>query len=210
MTIQQLVFYSFSVLAILSGIMVVASKNSVRSVLYLVFTFFCMAGLWMLLESEFLAIVLVLVYVGAVMVLFLFVVMMLDIEAPALQGPLVRHWPIGVLVAGLMLAFLIFAVGKSHFGLEEAPLPLPKASDYSHVKALGTLLYTDYLLPFEIAGVILLVAMIAAIGLTFRGPRSVRTQKPGKQAMVRKQDRLSIVKMQPEVVLSEGQKGEGQ
>ncbi|MBN9288109.1 MAG: hypothetical protein BGO43_07525 [Gammaproteobacteria bacterium 39-13] len=211
MTIQQLVFYSFSVLAILSGILVVASKNSVRSVLYLVFTFFCMAGLWMLMESEFLAIVLVLVYVGAVMVLFLFVVMMLDIEAPALQGPLVRHWPIGALVAGLMLALLVFAVGKSHFGLAEAPLPLPKPSDYSHVKVLGTLLYSDYLLPFEVAGVILLVAMIAAIGLTFRGPRSTKTQKPGLQAMVRKQDRLSIVKMQSEhdVSVSEGQKGEG-
>lgn len=198
MTIQQLVFYSFSALAILSGILVILSKNPVRSVLYLVFTFFCMAGLWMLLESEFLAIVLVLVYVGAVMVLFLFVVMMLDIEAPKLQGPFVRHWPVGLLVSGILLTLLVYIVGKNHFGLEMVSIPSPKPSDYSHVKVLGTLLYSDYLLPFEIAGVILLVAMIAAIGLTFRGPRNTKTQKPGMQALVKKAQRLSILKMATE------------
>lgn len=197
-TIQQLVFYSFAAFAIFASCMVIISKNAVRSVLYLVFTFFCMAGIWMLLESEFLAIVLVLVYVGAVMVLFLFVVMMLDIEAPKITESFVKHWPIGVLVSGVLLGLMFFAVGQRHFGIQEVAIPLAKASDYSSVKTLGNLLYSDYLLPFEIAGIILLVAMIAAIGLTFRGPRDTKTQKPNLQTLVSKASRLKIVKMQSE------------
>lgn len=195
MTIQQLVFYSFAFVAILSSLMMIFSKNPVRSVLHLVLTFFCMAAIWMLLESEFLAIVLVLVYVGAVMVLFLFVVMMLDMQAPQIKASLVKHWPFGVLTASITIALLIMTVGKQHFGLQEAPIPLPKPADYSHVKVLGHLLYTEYLLPFEIAGIILLVAMIAAIGITFRGPRETKTQKPGLQTQVNKAQRLRIVKM---------------
>lgn len=197
MTIPQLVFYSFSILAIVSSSMVVASKNSVRAVLFLVLTFFSMAVVWMLLESEFLAVALVLVYVGAVMVLFLFVVMMLDIEAPKLKNPFVRYWPLGLMVAGIMLILMAINVGKKHFGLNILQ-PLPKAADYSNVQALGTLLYSDYLLPFEIAGVILLVAMIAAIGLTFRGSRNAKTQKPYQQLQARKENRLTIIKMQSE------------
>ncbi len=158
-----------------------------------------MAGIWMLLESEFLAIVLVLVYVGAVMVLFLFVVMMLDIEiVKSEKDPFVKYWPIGVITACVTIVLLFMAVGKSHFGIAEVPMPLAKASDYSNVKVLGNVLYTDFLLPFEIAGVILLVAMIAAIALTFRGPRDTKTQKPALQTLVRKSDRLRIVKMQSE------------
>lgn len=197
-TIQQLVFYSFSLFAILAACMVIGSKNPVRAVLWLVFTFFCMAGIWMLLESEFLAIALVLVYVGAVMVLFLFVVMMLDIEAPKLKDPFVRHWPLGLFVSILMIGLILTIVGKQHFGLEAIPFPNAKPSDYSNVKAVGSLLYSDYLLPFEVAGVILLVAMIAAIGLTFRGARESRTQKIAAQLQVKKDDRLRIVKMSAE------------
>lgn len=197
-TIQQVIFYFFAVLAIVASIAVVSAKNPVRAVLFLVFTFFCMAALWMLLQSEFLSIVLVLVYVGAVMVLFLFVVMMLDIEAPKLQRSFVRFWPLGMLVAGFMLTMMAWEVGKPIFGLESVSVPAERAADYSHVKALAQLLYTDYLLPFEIAGVILLVAMIAAIGLAFRGPRAVKSQNPTKQAQVRKSDRLQIIAMQPD------------
>lgn len=197
-TIEQLVFYFFSTLAILSASMVVISKNSVRAVLFLIFSFFCMAGLWMLAQSEFLAIVLVLVYVGAVMVLFLFVVMMLDVEAPQLQGPFVFYWPLGLIVAGLMLAMMVIAVGTHHFGLEHVPAPPALPENYSSVKTLGELLYSNYLLPFEIAGVILLVAMVAAIGLTFRGPRGTKTQKVAKQIAVTKQDRLKIISMPTE------------
>lgn len=196
MTFEQLAFYAFSIFAILSSCMVITSKNPVQAVLFLVFCFFCTAGLWMLLESEFLSIVLVLVYVGAVMVFFLFVVMMLDIEAPKLAGPFVRHWPIGVVVGAAMLGLMAMTVGKKHFGLQIFADPVPRSADYSHVKALAMLLYSDYLLPFEIAGVILLVAMIAAIGLTFRGSRTTKGQKPGRQAQVKKSDRLRIVNMQ--------------
>ncbi len=197
-TFQQLVFYTFSALAIFSAIMVIASQNPVKAVLFLVFTFFCTAGIWMMLESEFLSIVLVLVYVGAVMVLFLFVVMMLDIEVDDLKKPFVKHWPIGLVIAGLMVALMVMVVGKQHFGLDQVPLPEALPKDYSNVKALATLLYSNYLLPFEIAGVILLVAMIAAIGLTFRGPRDAKTQKIHLQTQVTKKQRLTIVKMPSE------------
>lgn len=197
-TFQQLVFYTFSTLAILSAIMVIASQNPVKAVLFLVFSFFCTAGLWMLVESEFLSIVLVLVYVGAVMVLFLFVVMMLDIEADDLKKPFVKHWPIGLVIAAIMVGLMLMIVGKPHFGIEQYPIPEALAKDYSHVKALAMALYSDYLLPFEIAGVILLVAMIAAIGLTFRGPRDSKTQNVSLQTQVTKQQRLTIVKMASE------------
>lgn len=197
--IQKLIFYFFSALAVGSASMVVVSKNSVHSVLYLIFSFFCMAGLWMLMQSEFLAIILVLVYVGAVMVLFLFVVMMLDLEAPQLQGSFVRYWPFAIITAGLMFGMILLVVGPTHFGLDKVPVPPALPADYSQVKALGHLLYKDFLLPFEVAGVILLVAMVAAIGLTFRGARDALSQKPGKQAMVRKQDRLRIISMAAEM-----------
>lgn len=193
-----LIFYFFSILAIASAGMVVLSKNTVRSVLYLIFSFFCMAGLWMLMQSEFLAIILVLVYVGAVMVLFLFVVMMLDLEAPQLQGSFVRYWPFAVITAGLMFGMTLLVVGPKHFGLDKVPAPPLLAPDYSQVKALGRLLYQDFLLPFEVAGVILLVAMVAAISLTFRGTQDALSQKPGRQVMVRKQDRLRIIAMPAE------------
>lgn len=196
---ESLIFYFFSTLAVASASMVILSKNAVRSVLYLIFTFFCMAGLWMLLQSEFLAIVLVLVYVGAVMVLFLFVVMMLDIEAPIAQGALVRYWPLGLLMSGLLLSVMVFIVGKHHFGIAAFPLPPALPSDYSHVKALGRVLYTDFLVPFEVAGTLLLVAMIAAIGLTFRGTRSVRTQRADEQIRVTKHERLRIVHVPAQV-----------
>jgi NADH-quinone oxidoreductase subunit J len=197
-TIPQLIFYFFSSLALMSAAMVVISKNTVRSVLYLIFSFFCTAGLWMLMQSEFLAIILVLVYVGAVMVLFLFVVMMIDVEAPQLQGPFVRYWPFAIIAAGVMFGLTVYVVGPEHFGLNKVPLPPALPEDYSQVKALGRLLYSDFLLPFEIAGVILLVAMIAAIGLTFRGMHDSLAQKPGQQVRVRKQDRLRIISMPPE------------
>lgn len=198
LSIQQIVFYFFSTLAIVSSAMVVISKNSVRAVLFLIFSFFCMAGLWLLLQSEFLAIVLVLVYVGAVMVLFLFVVMMLDLEARDLQAPFVFYWPLGLIVAGLMFTLMVMAIGKHHFGLEIIPAPPALPTDYSSIKVLGRLLYSDFLLPFEIAGVLLLVAMIAAIGLTFRGTRGTKSQKPGLQAQVTKASRLQIISMPSE------------
>tara|TARA_R110002110_G_scaffold415562_1_gene651056 strand:- start:23247 stop:23867 length:621 start_codon:yes stop_codon:yes gene_type:complete len=198
LTLQQLIFYGFSFWAVVSACSVVISKNPVRAALFLVLTFFFMAGIWMLLEAEFLAITLVLVYVGAVMVLFLFVIMMIDIEAPQMFRSFVRYWPVSLLVGSVLIAIMCIAVQQSSFGLENMPVPAPKPADYSHVKALGELLYSDFLLPFEIAGIILLVAMIAAIGLTFRGPQAKKTQNIGHQVQVRKQDRLQIIKMNSE------------
>lgn len=197
-TVQQLIFYGFSFWAVVSACSVVIAKNPVRAVLFLVLTFFCMAGVWMLLEAEFLAITLILVYVGAVMVLFLFVIMMIDIEAPKIFHSFVRYWPLSLIVGGALIAIMCIAVQQQSFGLENMPAPAFKSADYSHVKALGELLYSDFLLPFEIAGVILLVAMIAAIGLTFRGPQSKKTQNIGQQVQVRKSDRLRIIKMDTE------------
>lgn len=198
MGIKPLVFYCFSFLAIISSGMVIVSKNTVRAALFLVFSFFCMAAIWLLLESEFLAITLILVYVGAVMVLFLFVVMMLDLESPQLKAPFVKHWPVGVGMGCLLFLILALAVGQKYFDPNLFPEPLARPADYSHIKALGTLLFADYLLPFEVAGVILLVAMVAAIGLTFRGPRGTKPQKPGLQVQVRKQDRLKIMQIKSE------------
>lgn len=201
LSFKQVVFYFFSTLAIVSSLFVVVAQNSVRAVLFLVLTFFCMAALWLLIEAEFLAIVLVLVYVGAVMVLFLFVVMMLDTEAEKTPRPAVIHWLMGLLVACLMLALIGgLVVGASYFGLSNgvAPEIAAQPASYSNIKSIGEVLYSQYLLPFEIAGVVLLVAMIAAIALTFRGPRGTKAQQPGKQVQVTKADRLSLVSMPSE------------
>lgn len=194
-TAQELLFFLFSAFAIGSAIWVILSKNPVRAVLSLVVTFVSMASIWMLLESEFLAIVLVLVYVGAVMVLFLFVVMMIDVESKevAISG-FVKHWPMGALGGIILLAMMVMIIDQ-HYALNIIFSPEPKPADYSHVKVLGNLLYTDFLLPFELAGVILLVAMIAAIGLTFRGPRQQKSQYPAQQILVTKQKRLTVLKM---------------
>lgn len=192
---QQVLFYFFAGLTIFSAIMVIASRNPVRSVLSLVVGFFSMGALWILLEAEFLAMTLVLVYVGAVMVLFLFVVMMLDIEYAYIKSSFTRYLPVGLCVSALVVMGLIYAVGPQNFGLEyfnASPLP----ENASNATELGTLLYTQYLYPFEIAGLLLLVAIIAAINLTFRGTKHRKTQNPADQIRVQKADRLRLVKMQ--------------
>lgn len=194
MNSKLFLFYCFSLFAVLGGCFVISARNPVRAVLSLVFTFFCMAANWLLLESEFLGIALVLVYVGAVMVLFLFVVMMIHLET-SIQQTFVRHWPIGVLFAIGFLVILLLAVSPKYFAPHDAGLT-PYGADFNHIKALGQLLYTEYLLPFEIAGVVLLLAMIAAIGLTYRGPRKCKPQQPGQQVQVRREDRLKIIKME--------------
>ncbi len=195
--IEQSIFYAFATLAIFSSLMVVFAKNPVRAVLFLVLSFFAMAAIWMMLEAEFLAITLVLVYVGAVMVLFLFVVMMLDIEVGNLHILNRRHIPLGLLMLALLISVFVMAVGPHHFGEEIVSVPERAAASYNNVESLGELIYTNYVMPFEIAGVILLVAMIAAIALTFRGHRS-KKQTVSEQTYVTKADRLQIVKMQGE------------
>jgi len=152
----------------------------------------------MLLEAEFLALTLVLVYVGAVMVLFLFVVMMLDINLAPMREGFARFLPVGLLVALVMLAETLAVVGAKRFGLDHFQAPLPHPQGYSNTKEVGRLLYSEYFFPFEIAAVILLVAIIAAISLTLRRRSGVKTQDPARQVQVRKEDRLRIVKMEAE------------
>lgn len=198
LNIGSVTFYAFAALAILSASMVVISKNSVRAVLFLVLTFFATAGLWMLLEAEFLAVTLVLVYVGAVMVLFLFVVMMLDVELASVREGFARFLPVGLSVAALVVFGLVFAVGAKHFGANIVPAPEPHAANFSNVEDLGILLYTRFLYPFELAGILLLVAIIAAISLTFRGKRGTIAPNPTDQLKVQKEDRVKLVKMDSE------------
>ena len=192
--IQEAVFYVFSTLAILAALWVVVSKNPVLSVLAMVFSFVCMSAVWLLLESEFLAISLILVYVGAVMVLFLFVVMMLDVNIPKIKHSFVVGLPVAVLVAGSFLGIFLYVIGSA--GFDAVPIPAPKPEDYSNVKALGQHLFTEFLLPFELAGCILLVAIVAAISLTFRPSRRTKRQNIADQVRTRKEDRLKVVKME--------------
>ena len=193
--IETVIFYIFAVATVVSATAVVTVKNPVHAVLFLVLTFFTSAVIWMSLEAEFLAISLVLVYVGAVMVLFVFVVMMLDINISRLREGFVRYLPLGLLVAAIMLGLMLSVVTSDVFVLDAGSEPVPKPADYSNTKALGGVLYTDYVFAFEIAAVILLVAIIAAISLTMRKRAQTKYQNPSAQIGVRKADRLRIVKM---------------
>lgn len=193
--IETIIFYVFAVATVTCATAVVTVKSPVHSVLFLVLTFFTSAIIWMTLEAEFLAIILVLVYVGAVMVLFIFVVMMLDINIAQLREGFVRYLPIGLAVAGIMLLLMLVVVTSDIFVIEAGAEPVPKAVDYSNTKALGEVLYTEYVFAFEIAAVILLVAIIAAISLTMRKRPQTKYQSPSEQIKVRKSDRLRIVKM---------------
>ncbi len=201
----QVVFYFFAALLVFSAGMVISVRNPVRAALFLVLAFFASAGIWLLLEAEFLAIALVLVYVGAVMVLFLFVVMMLDINLTPLKEGFARYLPAGAAVAFLMLIAMAMTVGPSHFGLERIGAPDRHGPGYSNTRELGRVLYTDYVYPFEIASVILLVAIIAAIALTMRPKRQTKTQKPEQQVRVRRADRVRLVDMKAETTRKDGQ-----
>ncbi len=198
MSFEQFVFYAFSALLLLSAGMVITVRNPVHSALFLVLAFFASAALWILLEAEFLAITLVLVYVGAVMVLFLFVVMMLDINIVAMRQGFARYLPIGGIVAVLLVAVMVMAVGGDHFGLEKWSAPAPHTADYSNTKELGRLLYTEYLYPFEIAAMILLVAIVAAIALTLRRRPGTRIQNVDQQVAARRDERVRLVSMNAE------------
>jgi NADH-quinone oxidoreductase subunit J len=197
MTFQTAVFYVFAAILLFAALRVITARNPVHAALFLVLAFATASGLWMLLEAEFLAIALILVYVGAVMVLFLFVVMMLDINIDRLREGYWDYLVPGLAVAGIMVAEMIVVLGGRHLGvLGEAPVPRP--AGYSNTEALGKLLYTHYVYPFEIAAVILLVAIVAAIALTLRRRKDSRYQDPARQVAVRKQDRIRIVTMPAE------------
>ena len=199
MIVQELIFYVFSIVMVLAAGAVITVRNPVYAALFLVLTFFTAAAIWMLLEAEFLAIVLVVVYVGAVMVLFLFVVMMLDINIDTMKEGFIRYLPVALVVAVAMAAELLMVIwSKGRFGVEAFPIPPPNPVGYSNTRALGELLYTEYLLPFEVAGVILLVAIIAAIALTLRKRTGIKTQDPAKQVRTRRDESVRLVKMKSE------------
>jgi NADH-quinone oxidoreductase subunit J len=198
MTFEKLLFYLFAAVLVFAATMVITRRNPVHAVLFLVLAFFNAAALWMLIEAEFLAIVLVLVYVGAVMVLFLFVVMMLDIDLAVMRAGFIRHLPLGLLVAAAVVVEMFLVVGPAQFGLERFPKPDPAVVGYANTEALGELLYTVYMYPFEIAAVILLVAIVAAIGLTLRRRRDSKYQDPATQVRVKRADRIRLVRMDAE------------
>ena len=193
MDLKTLVFYVFAALLLLSATLVITVRNPVRAVLSLVLTFFCAAVLWLLTTAEFLAIALVLVYVGAVMVLFLFVVMMLDVEFAAVKQGFIRYLPVGLTAAAIVGVLIWRLVSEGAF----APAGEAIASDKSNIEVLGALLYTEYFYAFELAALVLLVALIAAVALTFRGTRMRKIQDVGRQVAVSKEERLRVVKVEP-------------
>jgi len=191
MTINLFLFYAFASVLVIAALGVIAVKNSVHAALLLVLCFFTTSALWLLMQAEFLAIALVLVYVGAVMVLFLFVVMMLDINTEPMREGFIRYLPAGVLVALVMLAEMLGLMGVKSMAVE-APADSGGASNTAW---LGKALFTNYLLPFETAAVILTVAVVAAIMLTLRRRTNTKYQNPSRQVAVQARDRIRIVKM---------------
>ncbi|MGE5523712.1 MAG: NADH-quinone oxidoreductase subunit J [Rhodospirillaceae bacterium] len=194
MSFQSFTFYFFSAILVFAALRVITARNPVHAALFLVLSFFTSAGIWIQLQAEFLGIALVLVYVGAVMVLFLFVVMMLDINLARLREGFWNYLPVGALVAILLIAEMtIVIIGGGYFSAAAAPAPPPLPPGYSNTKELGRLLYTEYVYPFEIAAVVLLVAIVAAIALTLRHRKQTRYIDPAKQISVRRKDRVRIV-----------------
>jgi NADH-quinone oxidoreductase subunit J len=196
MVIQALAFYLFALVAIASGVMVVSARNPVHSVLFLILAFFNAAGLFVLMGAEFLAMILVVVYVGAVAVLFLFVVMMLDINFARLRQGLFRYLPVGAAVGLILLAELVLIFG-SWIGAPDGSQtrPMAPASEMTNTEALGRILYTDYVYLFQASGMVLLVAMIGAIVLTLRQRDGVRRQTIGAQVARTKADSIEVVKV---------------
>ncbi len=195
MEFKTFVFYMLATIMVLAALRVITARNPVHAALFLVLAFFNAGGIWLLLEAEFLAIVLVLVYVGAVMVLFLFVVMMLDIDLDRLKEGFWSYFPIGALVGILLAVEMILVLGSSYFGADAMPAPMPAAADYSNTRELGRLLYTEYAYPFELASLILLVAMIAAVTLTLRKRKGLKSISPAEQVAVKAKDRMRVVSM---------------
>ena len=203
MDVKTAFFYLFSLVMLFAAFRVITARNPVHAVLYLMLAFSQASGLWLLLRAEFLAIALVLVYLGAVMVLFLFVVMMLDISIDSLRQGFWRHFPLALAIGALISLEMAVVMFKG-FRLSEAPAvpetvtnAAGQAVQYSNTKALGELLYTQYLYPVEIAAVILLVAMVTAIALTLRQRKDSKALDPSRQVHVRARDRFEMVKLAP-------------
>jgi NADH-quinone oxidoreductase subunit J len=204
MSITQILFYAVAAVLLVSAVGVITARNPVHAVLFLVFTFFNSAIIWMLMEAEFLAIVLVLVYVGAVMVLFLFVVMMLDVNLAQLREGFTKYAPLGAIIALIVVAEIGSVVWLKSLGLQSTT-GAPALEVASNTQALGELLYKEYLYPFELAAVLLLVAIVAAIVLTMRHRAGHKVQDVTAQVSVRAKDRIRIIKMPVTKQSGEGQ-----
>jgi NADH-quinone oxidoreductase subunit J len=192
---ETFLFYAFSAILLLAALRVITARNPVHSAMFLVLSFFTAAGIWLLLRAEFLAIALVLVYVGAVMVLFLFVVMMLDINLERLREGFWRNLPLAIVVGGILVFEMVALLARQVF---EAAPAAEQGPGYSNTRELGLLVYTHYAYAFEVYAVILLVAIIAAIALTLRRRKDTRNQNPSEQVKVRREDRVRLISMPAE------------
>ncbi|MGL1832715.1 NADH-quinone oxidoreductase subunit J [Rhodocyclaceae bacterium SMB388] len=198
MEFKTFVFYVMSAILIFAALRVITARNPVHAALFLVLSFFSASGLWLLLEAEFLAITLVLVYVGAVMVLFLFVVMMLDINIERLRQGFWSNLPVAALVGVLLVVQMALVLGGSYFGYQAMPEPPPATEAYSNTREIGRLLYTEYVYPFELASLVLLVAMVAAVTLTLRKRKGKHYLNPSEQVGAKRADRVRLVSMPAE------------
>ncbi|HEX5649684.1 MAG TPA: NADH-quinone oxidoreductase subunit J [Steroidobacteraceae bacterium] len=197
--IVNVLFYVFGAILVATALGVITARNPVHCALFLVAAFLNSAVIWLLLEAEFLAVTLIVVYVGAVMVLWLFVVMMMDVDLAKLRQGFTRYAPLGALIALIVVAQIGVVVYVKQLGLDTSAVPVPKPQGYSNTLELGKLLYTQYLYPFEVAAVILLVAIVAAITLTMRRREGQKLQDISRQVAVRAKDRVRVVKMDAEV-----------
>lgn len=193
MSSEQIIFYILSFWFIASSLAMIFARNAAKAVLFLVLGFFSAASIWILLEAEFLAITLILVYVGAVMVLFLFVIKMLNIDKSTLRAKFAGYLPLGLIVALIIIAEMTLVLGNAQFGLDAMPSPARHAADYSNITELALQLYTTYVYPFELAAVLLLIAIIAAITLVHRQEVNRKNQSISEQVNVKAKDRVRIV-----------------
>ena len=197
MDAKTIFFYIFAIMTVFAAVRVVTVRNPVHAALFLVLTFFSAAGIWLMLNAEFLAIVLVLVYIGAVMVLFLFVVMMLDINVDRIREGFWSYLPLGAIIGLLMAAEMGLVLGGNYLGLFESSVAQTSA-DFSNVQAVGRLMFTEYVYPFELASVILLVGIVAAVALTQREKRKNKAVDPSQQVFVKAKDRYRVLQMPAE------------
>ncbi|CAH0443190.1 NADH-quinone oxidoreductase subunit J [Ralstonia syzygii] len=198
MEITTIIFYCFSLVLVLSALKVITAKNPVHAALLLVLSFFTAAAIWMLLKAEFLAITLVLVYVGAVMVLFLFVVMMIDVDIENLRRDFWTYVPMGAFVGAVIIMEMSVVLTKAFMGRSQPVQELPKTLSGPNTQALGKLIYTDYIYAFEVAGAVLLLAIVAAVALTARRRKDSKAQKVADQIRVQRKDRVRLVSMPAE------------
>ena len=201
-------FYAFAGLLVLSGLRVITARNPVHAALFLVLAFFCASGLWMLLKAEFLSLALILVYVGAVMVLFLFVVMMLDLDLEHLRRDFKKFLPVAFLMGVVIVLELSIVLIRSFIGTSAPVQPMLEEVASSNTHALGMLIFVDYVYAFEVAGVILLVAIIAAVALTLRNRKDSKSQNIHEQVNVNSADRMRIVKMDSDMAAKQDARGE--